>query len=168
MFLGYQKSYRVLEWKSAFGPEEAGSTLALGWQSGLTGCLLLKNQGGTRTSLPLCGPDALCIYSSACRCGQMVVQVPGTRVHQRPCTESQVHARAGPGLNPPFCLLEGQEEVPGHHPQLHGGARHRARHQHRAPAWLCQEPRHPERPRPAVPPQGNQGQYIVRKNIVFC
>lgn len=61
-------------------------------------------------------------------------------------------------LNASFCLPAGQEEVPGHHPQLHGGARHRARHQHRAPAQLRQEPRHPERPRPAVPPQGNQGQ----------
>lgn len=54
--------------------------------------------------------------------------------------------------------IVGQEEVPGHHPQLHGGPRHRARHQHCAPAHLCQEPRHPERQGPAVPPQRNQGQ----------
>lgn len=53
----------------------------------------------------------------------------------------------------------GQKEIPGHHPQLHGGPRHRARHQHCAPAQLCQEPRHPERPGPAVPPQRNQGQW---------
>lgn len=55
-------------------------------------------------------------------------------------------------------FVPGQKEILGHNPQLHGGPRHRARDQHRAPSELRQEPRHPERPRPAVPPQRNQGQ----------
>lgn len=62
------------------------------------------------------------------------------------------------GVSVSRLLVPGQTEVPGHHPQLHGGPRHRARHQQRAPARLREEPRHPERTGPAVPAAGNQGE----------
>lgn len=106
--------------------------------------------------LPQCGPDAVCISRWAL--SMWPDGRPGTWNQRSPWTHLHIHTPVGPCSKATFCLPAGQEEIPGHHPQLHGGARHRARHQHRAPAQLRQEPRHPEWAGPAVPPQGNQGQ----------